>query len=180
MGATALPLVGQTNWRLVGHEVSFEIYSAGLPVRGTFEDLEVDVVFDPDDPASAVISGRIDPASIETGIALRDRHLAGRQFFDVRRFPHMQMRSTTLEATRRPGVYRGEFEIVIRDVTKSLPVVFRFEPAGDRATMSGTIAIDRVEFGVGDGGFLLGDEVTVTVAVELEREGSAGAQGISR
>jgi len=166
---TAVPLAGQTPWRLVDHDVSFEIHNAGLPVRGTFENLDVEIAFDPAEPASGSFVGRIDPASIETGIAMRDRHLAGRQFFDVRTFPHMEMRSASIAPTDRPGWFRGEFDVVIRDVTRRVPVLFRFEEAGDGASLSGELSVDRVEFGVGDGGFLLGDEVTVTVEVELER-----------
>lgn len=169
----SLPAAGQTPWRLVGHQVSFEIRNAGLPVRGTFEELDVDIRFDPSEPTSGALSGRIDPASIKTGIAVRDRHLAGRQFFDVRRFPVMEMLSHFIEATDRPGWFQGEFEIAIRDATRRVPVRFRFEDDGDRATLSGTITIDRVEFGVGDGGFLLGDEVTVNVQLEVERVSSA-------
>lgn len=165
---------GQIRWRPVAQEVSFEIRNAGLPVRGTFEDLEVEIAFDPAAPSSATIVGRIDPASVKTGITMRDRHLAGRQFFDVRRFPLMEMRAMAIEAADRPGAYRGHFEVVVRDVTKVVPVAFRFERVEDRATLSGSMTIDRVEFGVGDGGFLLGSDVTVTVVLELERDGDQG------
>ena len=169
------PLGAQTEWEVTAHDVAFEIRNAGLPVRGTFEAFEAGVFFDPAEPASAELSGSIDPASIETGIALRDRHLAGRQFFDVRRYPRITMRSVAIEPGERPGRYRGSFELTVRDVTRRIPVDFTFEATGDRATLRGEITIDRVEYGVGDGGFLLGDDVTVTVGLELRRT-SSGAE----
>lgn len=163
------PAAAQHPWEVVSHDVSFTIRNAGLPVRGSFENVEVTVDFDPSDPGSASLTGRLDPASIRTGIAMRDRHLAGRQFFDVRRFPRITMRSLSAQPAGTPGDYRGIFEVVIRDVTREVPIDFRFEETGGAATLSGTLTIDRVEFGVGDGGFVLGDDVTVEVRLELIR-----------
>lgn len=157
----------QSVWQVVSHDVSFVIRNATLPVHGSFEDADFTVVFDPADPGSAELSGSIDPASIRTGIALRDRHLAGRQFFDVRRYPAITMHSAAVETSTEPGSFDGTFELTIRDVTKEVPVRFLFDRAGGVAMLVGSMTIDRVEYGVGDGGFVLGDDVTVTVALTL-------------
>lgn len=167
IGLSMAPLVhAQEAWVVTSFEVDFEISNAGLPVRGSFDALDAEVSFDPDDLDASRIEGRIDPTSIRTGIALRDRHLAGRQFFDARRFPSMFMRSSTLEPAQ--DGYVGTFDLTIRDVTRPVEVTFRFERSAIGATISGSLTIDRVDFGVGDAGFLLGEEVTVTVLVELE------------
>lgn len=138
-------------------------------MRGTFDLIEASIDFDPAAPASAEIEATVDPATIRTGIELRDRHLTGRQFFDVRRFPVISMRSVDVVPGEEEGTFDAVFDLTLRDVTRRVPVHFEVEEGGNGASISGELTIDRVDFGVGDGGFVLGDEVIIRVRVAVTR-----------
>src|SRR6185312_9478023 len=62
-------------------------------VRGRFKSVEATLRGDRDHPDEAGVEATIDAASIDTGVADRDGHLRGPDFFDAERFPHITFRS---------------------------------------------------------------------------------------
>lgn len=131
-----------------------------------------------DDPArweKAVIDVRIETASIDTKNAKRDEHLRSDDFFAAAQYPTISFRSTSIERTGDNARILGN--LTMRGVTK--PVV----PVGDflgatkgangksRIGLEATTTVNRLDYGVAynraveAGGMLLGDEVTITIAV---------------
>ena len=96
-------------------------------VRGRFKNLKATLTGDPDHPEEAGIEATIEAASIDTGVADRDGHLRGADFFDAERFPQITFRSTRVEnAPRNEGDrFRVIGDLAIRD--SSMEVVLECE-----------------------------------------------------
>lgn len=148
-------------------------------VRGQFGRLTGTVRWDPANPATASVQAEVDVATIDTREPKRDAHLKSPDFFDAEKFPKMTFRSTGLSSAG-PGRWKLAGELTIRGVTR--PVVFDVEgptppvkgPDGRlRTGATATARISRKEFGITwnrvleTGGVAVGDEVSITVDVEL-------------
>lgn len=169
-------LAGQMpRWQVDSASVTFEIRNAGFPVRGSFGGLEAELCFDPQRPDAGRFAASIDPATIQTGIGLRDRHLQRREYFYVEKYGAVALRSTRL--WRADTGYAGTFLLRIRDVEREVNIAFDFEPAGSRARLSGSLALDRLDYGIGEQSLILGDEVIVRVALALARHRTPVAKG---
>lgn len=156
-------------WIVEDASVTFVIRNAGLPVEGLFESVEMDVRFDPAAPESGSLSGTVDPSTIKTGIAFRDRHLQGREFFHVARHGAVELHS--LEVKRVDDGFEGLFRLRIRDVERDVTIPFTFESDGPVATLAGQLTIDRLDYDVGEPSIILSDEVTVSVEARLRGGG---------
>ncbi|MCJ7442477.1 MAG: YceI family protein [Thermoanaerobaculaceae bacterium] len=151
-------------------------------VRGEFTKLAggVDVVGD--DPTTAKVVVTIDAASINTREPKRDAHLRSADFFDADRFPTITFTSKKIE---RAGEGRlklvghltmhGVTKEVTLDIEELTPEVK--DPGGNlRVGAHATTRINRKDFGLlwnrilASGGVLVGDEVAITIDVELVKK----------
>jgi len=150
-------------------------------VRGQFGKLTGAVQWDPAKPAAASVEAQVEVASIDTREPKRDAHLRSPDFFDADKYPTMSFKSTSLTPAG-PGRWKLAGELGIRGVVR--PVVFDVEGPGEavkgpdgnlRVGATATTRINRKDFGMtwnralDAGGFVLGEEVTITVDVELVR-----------
>jgi len=154
-------------------EVSFSVRHLAISkVRGTFEKFEVTVVT-AENPEDSTLTASIDVASVNTNQAQRDEHLRTSDFFAVDEFPTMNFVSTGLRHDGEDFYLDGD--LTLRGVTK--PISIKGEFGGiitdgygqTKAGASGTVKLNRKDFGVNwnaaieGGGLTLGDEVTVTI-----------------
>jgi polyisoprenoid-binding protein YceI len=156
---------------------------AGAPVRGSFHTFAGGGRFRGGDPASATAEVSIDAATVSTGNARRDRHLVGPAFFDTDQHPRITFRSTAVEPVdgaraRLTGdlTVRGRTEPVTIEVTCTESVA---EPGGHtRVRFEGGATVSRRAWGLGWGGPLVRDAVTVAldVAVVLTRARTLSGQ----
>jgi polyisoprenoid-binding protein YceI len=150
-------------------------------VKGQFAEVSGVLKLDENDLASSSVEASIQAASIDTRNGQRDAHLRSADFFDVERFPTLSFTSTRVKRTA-DGELAVEGNLTIRGVTRE--VVFAVEgpttPAQDpwgntRIGLSAKSKIDRKDFGLlwnaalEAGGVLVGDEVTITLDVQLVR-----------
>ena len=154
-------------------EVSFSVRHLAISkVRGTFEKFEVTVVTT-ENPEDSTLTASIEVASVNTNQAQRDEHLRTSDFFAVDEFPTMDFVSTGLRHDGEDFYLDGD--LTLRGVTK--PISIKGEFGGiitdgygqTKAGASGTVKLNRKDFGVNwnaaieGGGLTLGDEVTVTI-----------------
>jgi polyisoprenoid-binding protein YceI len=96
------------------------------------------------------VSGELvlDAASIDTKIKRRDKHLRGRDFFDVGTYPSLTFAAT--EATLLPnGTVRIKGSLRIKDQSRPIELVATATaPSAHRIVLSGEVVIDRREWGV--------------------------------
>ena len=118
--------------------------------RGTFTRFSGDLVTAPDVLSSSV-TAEIDPASVDTGSALRDANLRA-HFFDIGNHPKMTYRSTGLRPA--DGHYVLDGELTVNGITKNVPLTLKvngFGPdtqGGTRVGFTATGGINRQDFGV--------------------------------
>jgi polyisoprenoid-binding protein YceI len=151
-------------------------------VRGEFTKTSGTVRWNGQDLATAVVDATIDAASITTREPQRDTHLKSPDFFAVSQFPTLTFQSTKV-APAGPGKLLMTGNLTIRGVTRQVvfdvdgPTPAIKDPYGKiRVGASATTAISRKDFGLvwnaalETGGVVVGDEVTITVDVELTLE----------
>lgn len=150
-------------------------------VKGRFSGISGRVTVTGDDFATASVEATIDVNTIDTREPKRDEHLRSADFFDVARFPTMTFRSRRVDRSTK-NHYRLIGDLTIRDVTRE--VVFDVmgeglvrDPWGsERAGFSATAVLNRKDFGLTwnvaleTGGVLVGDDVKLSIDVELVRQ----------
>ncbi|MEY2233453.1 YceI family protein [Streptomyces sp. BF23-19] len=150
-------------------------------VRGAFTEHEGTLHLDGADPARSTASIDVKIASVDTGIADRDGHLRGGDFFDAETFPLMTFRST--EARQLGGdAYRITGELTIKDVTRPLSIDLEFngsatDPYGnERVGFEGSTEILRSDWGLTwnaaleAGGVMVSDKVKLTFDISAIKQ----------
>ena len=153
-------------------------------VKGQFGSVSGTVRVDERDPRSAQVEVEIATASIDTRTEQRDAHLRSADFLDVEKFPAIRFASTSVE-----GDVEGDFRLVgnltIRGVTRETVLQVTNEGrardpwGGERAVFSAHTKINRTDFGLTwnqaleTGGLLVGEEVKISIDVELLKSADA-------
>ena len=154
-------------------------------VRGEFTKLEGKVDWDPAKPEATRIEAVIDVASISTREEKRDGHLKSADFFDVEQFPKISFKSKSVKA-KGSDELAVTGDLSIHGVTKEVvldvegPSAFMKSQRGVLTGATATTKISRKEFGVLWNNMIemmpvVGDEVTVTIDLELTRPALPGA-----
>jgi polyisoprenoid-binding protein YceI len=156
-------------------DLTFRIRHLVSRVRGQFNTWSGTITADPASLAGGSVSVDIQTASIDTNNERRDTHLRSADFFDAESHPTITFRSTRVEATGRNLRVHGN--LTIRGVTK--PVVLQGQmlevggtPGRRRIGFEAETQINRMDYGVSwnraaeGGGAVLGDEVTISIAIE--------------
>ena len=161
--------------------IYFEIDHIYSATRGYFEDFDGKVVFDPDNLDGSSFDFKVKVKSINTANSKRDGHLRSEDFFDVRKFPEMTFKSSSIKQVEGDN-YMVEGTMTVKDVSKNVSLPFNFfgikpnpfdkdsEVAGFEARMT----IDRLEYNVGSGKYYemgtIGKDVDVLISFEATRK----------
>jgi len=151
-------------------------------VKGEFSHITGSVEFDPANLAVCRVEATIDASTVSTREPDRDRHLKSRDFFDVNRYPTITFRSTKVVSAGKDR-YEVAGDLTIHGVTRSVTLHVEAvtpeikDPDGMlRRGASATTRIERKDFGLTwnavleSGGFVVGEDVDVTIDVELVRK----------
>ena len=148
-------------------------------VKGEFSKVTGRVEFDGENIGRSSLNASVDVNSISTREADRDAHLKSADFFDAERFPAMTFKSKRVEKDSRGNISLiGDLTIrgTAREVKLALegPTPAVKDPWGNvRRGASAIGKINRKDFGLTwnavleTGGVLVGDEVSITLDVEL-------------
>jgi len=155
-------------------------------VKGEFSKVKGSVDFDSASPSAARIDAIIDVGNINTGEPQRDAHLKSPDFFDVAKFPNITFKSkkvTRVEANKYKALGDLTIHGVTREVTLDVEATQEVkDPWGNqRFGANATTKINRKDFGLTwnkaleTGGVMVGDDVDITIDVELVRKAAAKA-----
>lgn len=165
-------------------EIGFKIKHLMISnVKGVFKTVEANIVTTGSDFMSAEIDVAIDPSSIDTGNADRDKHLKSADFFDVESHPQITFMANTYEVVDNDGSYELYGDLTIKGITKRVKLDVEFggvmtDPWGSQKagfTINGKV--NRKDWGLNwntaleSGGFLVGDEVRISCEVQLQKVG---------
>lgn len=151
-------------------------------VKGEFTKLSGRVSFDPANPGASSVDVSIDAASIHTRDEQRDGHLRSADFFDVEKFPTLTFKSKEIVAAGK-DTYEVTGDLTIHGVTREIALLVdgvtpeAKDPWGNfRRGASASVTIQRKDFGLHwnapleTGGFVIGDDVHITIDVEMVRK----------
>jgi polyisoprenoid-binding protein YceI len=148
--------------------IKFQIKNLGINTGGTIGGVKTTILFNPAQLATSSIEATADVNTINTDNDERDAHLRSADFFEVQRYPHITMKSVSFK--RKSGAnYVGTFSVTIKDKTKQLDVPFTYTENGSTAAITGTVKLNRLDFGVGGSSLVLSNEVTATITVEINK-----------
>ncbi|MGD2152012.1 MAG: YceI family protein [Gemmatimonadales bacterium] len=168
-------------------EVNFSVRHFFTPVTGRFEEFEIDLDFDPEEPERSSVEVRIAVASVDTGNERRDNHLRSGDWFEADRYPYITFKGSSVARTAADRlVARGE--LTIKDVTREieLPITLlgvmevpeemqqMLGGATQIASFQAATELDRRDYGVGTGNWamtaVVGAGVEVEIAVEANQK----------
>lgn len=158
----------------------FSVRHMGIStVRGAFTKVSGSVQYDAADPSKSTIDVTIDAASVDTRVTMRDNDLRSPAFFDVAKFPTLTFKSRRVEPAGN-GMLKVTGDLTIHGVTKEvmLEVEGPSEPMKDprgnvHMGASATTKISRKDFGVNGAAMMVGDEISITIDVELVKPAAA-------
>lgn len=152
-------------------------------VPGRFGKVEGTIVYDGQNIAGVKADATIDATTITTDNEKRDAHLKSPDFFDTTSFPTITFKSKRAEAAGN-GKFKLIGDLTMRGKTKE--VVLDVEGPTDPVTVqnsqrigaTATTTLNRQDFGVSwsrtmdGGGYVVGDQVKVTLELELIKQTS--------
>lgn len=190
-GAISLPAAAATStWEIDPNHSAAQFavrHLAISTVRGAFTKMNGTVQFDDKDVSKSSVEVTIDAASVDTRVADRDKELRSDHFFDVEKYPTLTFKSTKVEQ-ETPGKLKVTGDLTIHGVTKQVvlevegPTTPVKDPWGNqRAAANASTKVNRQDFGVkwnakmDNGGWVVGDDVDLTIDVEMVQKGAAKA-----
>lgn len=153
--------------------LQFRFTQAGAATTGAFDKFTVTLML-AEDGTPTRLAVAIDASSLDTKDKDRDSALRTADLFDVKRFPQAHF-----AATRFKRIAHDRFEasgkLTIRDITRevTLPFTLTAHAGGNTpgSVIAGELAINRLDYGVGQGEWrsteMVGNVVTVIWSVTL-------------
>lgn len=151
--------------------VTFKVSHLGLSwTYGRFNEVSGTFSFDKGTPATATFALTVKADSLDTGNARRDGHLKGPDFFNVKQFPLMTFKSTSVKAVK--GGYEVTGDFTLHGKTKAITFTLQggkeasFPPGTKRTGFSTELVLKRSDYGMDKLLPAIGDEVHVAVSFE--------------
>ena len=144
---------------------------ASVSIEGTFDKWDATLTVTSPAAETAVFNVTIYADSVNTGSAIKNSKLKGKDFFDVAENPLITFKSTKNIQTG-PDTFEVDGNFTIRGVTKPEKLKLTVSGKGTGAGhVEGTMAFDRREFGMNSGiPFIkVADRVEVTVNLFAKR-----------
>ncbi len=130
-------------------EVTFVAKQLGVPLQGRFKAFAVQSRFDPKAPQTSQLALQMDLGSVAVN-ADSEAELAKPDWFNTAKFPKATFQSGAIKA-----LGGGKFEVAgklsIKGNVRDLVVPVQVTQAGALSTATGTFALKRLDFKVGDG-----------------------------
>lgn len=182
LGAAGAATAADT-WKIdpAHSEVTFKIRHLMSSVTGRFDTFSGTIVTDFDTLNNSSVTFTIDPSTINTNNADRDKHLRSPDFFDVDTHPEITFTSSKITKTGDNSFdVTGTFTMhgVSKEIT--IPVTLlgvAQDPWGNtKAGFEVEGTIDRKDYGIvwnkalDAGGVLLGDEVEIFINLQVAKQ----------
>jgi len=179
LAATAAAQAGTWQIDPMHSSAQFSVRHLGVStVRGAFTKVSGTAKYDSSDPSKTTLEATIDATSVDTRVEMRDNDLRSPNFLEVQKYPTITFHSKQTKAAGA-GVLHITGDLTIHGVTKEVtldvdgPTAPIKDPWGNqRIGASAATRINRHDFGVNGAPGAVGDEITITIDVELIQPGS--------
>ena len=121
-------------------------------LHGRFNRVSGEFNYDPADPAASAITVDIDANSVDTNYAERDKHLRGKDFLNVEKYPKATFKSTQYTGDAQSGTLEGM--LTLNGISKPIKIDIKKvgegkDPwGGYRAGFTGTATLALKDFGI--------------------------------
>lgn len=165
-------LAAETCYRAeaAGSSVTFHVLQAGAPYDGRFRQFSGEVCFKQGQLTR--IDAVLDPASVDTGLPELDAALKERDFFAVPEYPRVSFVSSAAQSKGNNHTVHGTLEI--KGHRREIVLTLRTQQQGNKVMISGTLTLDRLQYGIGTGEWAntkwLGAEVRLDIRALLSRK----------
>jgi polyisoprenoid-binding protein YceI len=175
-------MTNETKWSIDQHqsEIAFMVgHSIITPMKGIFKTFEASIYTNQKDFTTIEIDLSIDPCSISTGDLIRDKHLQGLDFFDVKNHKQITFISNSIVRTETIGHMELWGELTIKGLTKKIKLDVKSEGISndilgkEKARFSVEGKLNRSDWGliwntsVEKGVFLISNEIAIVCEIEL-------------
>ncbi len=153
----------------VHSSMTFKVQHLGLAfIHGRFNDYSGTISIS-DDPAKCSFTMSIKIDSIDTANKMRDDHLKANDYFDAKKYPTMEFKSTKVKAVKQGYEVTGDF--TMHGTTKSITFVLEGGKTTEikgmkRIGFTTQLTLKRSEYGVNGGIPLISDEVGIAISYE--------------
>ncbi len=156
-------------------EIGFTSKQMGVPVDGKFKKFDAQLSFDPKKPEAARIGLSIDLASVTLGAAETEAEVVKPDWFNTKAFPQARFQSDSVKPLGG-GRFEVAGKLTIKGSTRPIVVPVALAQAAGKTTASGSFAIKRLDFKIGDGDWkdtsMVADEVQVKFKLALTGVGA--------
>lgn len=153
--------------------LGFRATQQGASFEGEFRTFDARIAFDAADLPASKVRVEVDIASVTTKSSERDKELPKDDWFAAAKFPKAVFETTRIEP-RGAGKYAAVATLQIRDQTMALVLPFTLDEKDGVAHVVGSVAIDRTNFGVGQGAWattdIIGRQVMATVDLTAKKQ----------
>ena len=155
----------------------FQISHLGFStMHGRFDKLDGSIQYDAANPSASKVNVVIQTASVNTHHAQRDGHLKSPDFFNAGEFPEITFVSTKV-TPGADGLAKVTGDLTMLGVTKSVTLDAKLINVGPHpfnkkpiAAWSARGTIKRSDFGIKYGLPVIGDEVTLLLDIEANKQ----------
>ena len=160
-------------WRmLAGSEFIFETTFEETALPGRFEQFDVALVFDPDNPGAGRLQVTVNLEGANMDDPDINAAIAGADWFHIANFPQATYESKEIVATTS-GRYVAKGDLDLKGIRKKVDVPFTWSASGDIVEMTGELVLQRTAFDIGSGEWsnddAIGLNVRLSFTVQLER-----------
>lgn len=170
-----MSLTAQTNWQVDQSHSSINFAVTHMLISettGNFKSFNISANSDMQ-LSNPQVDVEIDAASINTNMEMRDKHLRAPDFFDVDKHPSIRFKSTRFEQ-KNDSNFAIHGNITIKGITKAIQFEGKLNGIVDNphtkqktAGLKLTSSVSRSDFGIGDPGGTIGDEVRISINLEM-------------
>jgi polyisoprenoid-binding protein YceI len=193
LALAAVPMFAAETWTVdkAHSSVGFKVRHMMANTTGNFRDFDAVINVDRANLKNSTVEFTIQAASIDTASENRDKHLRSADFFDTEKFPTITFKSTSIAPSKTKDLYNVTGDFTMHGVTKriTLPVQYLGSATTKRGEVAGfeiETTVNRKDFGViwnralDTGGVMLGDDVKVTINLEVNKKVDAPAAAATK
>lgn len=147
-------------------QINFKYTQMGVGMEGRFRQFDVQLDFDPAQPAGAKVLVEVPLASIDTGTPEADVEAAGKDWFNIKAFPVARFEAASVKPLGG-NRYSVVGRLSIKGKTRDVTVPATFTTQGDTGVFAGTLSLRRGDFAIGEGAWSAFDIVANEVDVQF-------------
>ena len=166
----AVPAHAQQALQPAQSSIQFTAKQMGVPLEGHFKKFGAQIAFDPAKLATSRIAFTVDTGSATLGSRETDAELPKPTWFNVPQFPQATFQSSSIKALGG-GKFEVAGKLTIKGQSRDVTVPVTLTQSGATTTATGTLAIKRLAFKIGENEWadtsMVADDVQVQFKLAL-------------